>query len=726
MCKQKFQWPLLIGILLVSGVAFTATPMTDAAADERGVLAQIIQLYEVRVDRSNQKVPLAFGGIAQDVDINSVIKIRVNPEALTLALGGGKASPASTHEIRALEIILIELRSLAELFTAALQDAARLQQLDAEGQRNSQEFKDLAEQVEDAFRKFFTPLQSYHNALKTSTSKKFRDRAAYFDARLRDTVRKIKPGKGHQITAELLSEELTWVNTQIERLAQVAQTTLQSVALVIIARAFTEGQEPQRVHLEHYDSLPSDQLESLEKINWASDSAEMRRLLEATRPIVSTLEDIQNKRIDIRTGMELIFAAHDIDVTPLLISIEALAGVLNDFRETDWPEEFRLIIKGIEKTLVEETLDDSQRQNLREIMALAQSIRDDAKEVLISFDLLETELTAGSLTNLVEEAERRTNPVDSLITLLDGIDRGVRQVEEWQATLNGLGAKFKKILVKIGQAAKNVQSLGENLENLQMIADTTLQDGFERLQTTQFARLLENVTAVREQVNALNNALDRLREDESGRLELYAGTDFPIPADAYYVIGQNIKNTNLDLRTIRDRRDSTPVVLEALLFRIEPERAEGASAPKVKIGEQIDKEKQTLRMHRFGVYSVPNVGVAYVSSSDELRGQSERTNQFSVQVSWLFRYRSWIEDTSFNRPALLDSPWWNDIGIGIHAVALDLNKDNEQEIGVGLTLSLLKDIVQLGYGVNLTLDEEQYFFVALKLFQFGQALNIDR
>ena len=248
----------------------------------------------------------------------------------------------------------------------------------------------------------------------------------------------------------------------------------------------------------------------------------------------------------------------------------------------------------------------------------------------------------------------------------------------------------------------------------------------ERLQRDQFARIAGNVTAVAKDIDALLSALGRLQFDESGQLELYANTDFPIPSNVNYVLGQNIKDTYLDLRTIPGRRDNTPVVLEALLFRTQPETADGASVPQAKISAQIDRERQSFRLHRFGIYSVPNVGVAYVSSMDVLPGQTEKTSQFTVQASWLFRYRSWVKDTSYRRPALLHPSWWDDVGIGVHALALDLNTDSQQEIGVGLTLSLLKDVLQLGYGVNLTLDEEQYFFVGLKLLQFGQTLNVSK
>ena len=53
-----------------------------------------------------------------------------------------------------------------------------------------------------------------------------------------------------------------------------------------------------------------------------------------------------------------------------------------------------------------------------------------------------------------------------------------------------------------------------------------------------------------------------------------------------------------------------------------------------------------------------------------------------------------------------------------------MNKDSQQEVGLGLTVSFLDDFIQLGYGWNLTLDRDQYWFVGLKLLQFGSTMGV--
>jgi len=61
-------------------------------------------------------------------------------------------------------------------------------------------------------------------------------------------------------------------------------------------------------------------------------------------------------------------------------------------------------------------------------------------------------------------------------------------------------------------------------------------------------------------------------------------------------------------------------------------------------------------------------------------------------------------------PSLLNV--W-DPGLGFNIAALDFDKDDTPELGVGLVASFVRDYVQLGYGYNLN-DDTPYWFVGLR------------
>lgn len=75
--------------------------------------------------------------------------------------------------------------------------------------------------------------------------------------------------------------------------------------------------------------------------------------------------------------------------------------------------------------------------------------------------------------------------------------------------------------------------------------------------------------------------------------------------------------------------------------------------------------------------------------------------QPAPSFSWLLKCGS--------RSSVMYNRLW-DIGIGINVAALDFNKDDTSEIGAGITLSLIRDYVQFGYGFNINQSKGYPFF----------------
>ena len=53
--------------------------------------------------------------------------------------------------------------------------------------------------------------------------------------------------------------------------------------------------------------------------------------------------------------------------------------------------------------------------------------------------------------------------------------------------------------------------------------------------------------------------------------------------------------------------------------------------------------------------------------------------------------------------------FWN-LGIGLSVAAVDFDKDDVPELGLGLTTSAFADLLQAGVGYNVFLDRAYWFF----------------
>lgn len=127
-------------------------------------------------------------------------------------------------------------------------------------------------------------------------------------------------------------------------------------------------------------------------------------------------------------------------------------------------------------------------------------------------------------------------------------------------------------------------------------------------------------------------------------------------------------------------------------------------------GEPIHEERLSVAVHAFGWSSDVSGGLIFVKSIDV------DTSNFKPEpvATWRIGYRPRPEDGSFGaalgralRP-----------GLGIHVATLGFSNDTSVEMGAGVNVHLFSDLVQLGYGWNLTIKENRtYWYLGIGLFE---------
>ncbi|MFN0316633.1 MAG: hypothetical protein ACKVQA_16540 [Burkholderiales bacterium] len=153
-------------------------------------------------------------------------------------------------------------------------------------------------------------------------------------------------------------------------------------------------------------------------------------------------------------------------------------------------------------------------------------------------------------------------------------------------------------------------------------------------------------------------------------------------------IGRLAENTEVDLRRAGKRESGDGLILR--MSEGQPDK------PIVSIGER------RLRMYRVLTYIDVAVSLIFADPHKDtgLNSRFHAAPSYSVLL----------------KRGKRDSVFWNELlqpGIGINIAALDFNRDESLEVGVGLVISAFRDYLQLGYGYNLNQDSG-YWFLGLR------------
>ncbi len=164
--------------------------------------------------------------------------------------------------------------------------------------------------------------------------------------------------------------------------------------------------------------------------------------------------------------------------------------------------------------------------------------------------------------------------------------------------------------------------------------------------------------------------------------------------------------TVLDLKFTGVRAENDSVLFKLGTGRVDPETGQAREAV---------RQLQALYVDLFQVLvhfdTSVNLIFADPNGSAGLSNRFQFAPAYSVLLKWGSR----------------DHPLYNrliDAGIGLNLAILDFDSDDNPELGVGVVVSLIRDILQAGYGYNLNDDRWYGFFgIGLPLSAIQNALN---
>ncbi len=428
----------------------------------------------------------------------------------------------------------------------------------------------------------------------------------------------------------------------------------------------SRDKNPTRIHLKNYDDLQMGSLNRVNKVTFMLTEDEMdhlRKSIEFHDELRQQIEEISKKKID-------------------------LDKLINDLKSD--------LISDITK--MEKMLDvQDSKKFLEEIYTELESIADKEKvaEIKSELDLLNNELNW-----FIEMKDNITVIVKSIIyeTNFDNIKSQFAKIEE-----------IKSIIEEV--QSEHIPTIDNILEKLDASIDDVSNDLAEKLVTKMDVFL----------ANYLKTWLDRINENEEfikitdsisalqSLMKKYTITsvsdnveDSPLAvADKIKEVSiSNLQSTSIDIqRTERKENDIFNLYLQL-------ERK----------GTIISNEQYSFKVRKYGMHS------KWVGDLVFAKGNWQEYFQPVTAVSWVIHYKPRQHDNtySFGNEALqLLNP-----SLGLNATMF--LSDGDMEYGLGVTMTLFDDILQVGYGYNLSKDckdGQGYYFIGTSLFDL---LNKER
>lgn len=310
---------------------------------------------------------------------------------------------------------------------------------------------------------------------------------------------------------------------------------------------------------------------------------------------------------------------------------------------------------------------------------------------------------AGALRDQVEEAQA---------TLRAALESWKTQLESFQQELQTLRTRYGTGEGAAGKTASEFllgtnQDLTALFERTSRLA-TTLRDlaktltglaaGYSGAAKTGLTELLGDAqscarTATDEAGSWKNSLLNQVAMLQAGR---------PLDLTAFE-FGSEVKKLMLDeipaevtfpLETTGERAAGDSVVVKLALFE-----ADGSGG-----GTEDALEHRRILLFRVLPHIERTVGLIFADPD----GETQVTNRFQAAPGYsLLLKGTWDKglrrsSVAYNRIV--------DFGFGLNIAALDFNKDDTPELGLGLVLSAFRDILQAGAGYDVNEDEPYWFF----------------
>lgn len=459
------------------------------------------------------------------------------------------------------------------------------------------------------------------------------------------------------------------------------------------------------VHVPGYDSYEATGLRTYEKITFQLTQAQQ--------------QDLSDGFAFHKTAAELIGAAKSglsqitSNTDQLRLDLRGGVAAAEEDLKTIQPQ----VEGALKSTLLELGTAVAKLPDAASLSAQMTAIQKNAEG--LSNHVTELREAAGKLQTLLR-APTQTDPVAFLLEMLGDVSdvvKGARAAAaDVQPTIDDASAiltEIERLVPALSQSTGSSElkaAVKGSLDRLKGLVSETLQPEIVKIQAAMGPT--GKVLSAAEQLAKLLGSVVPAAKDAGPVAKSTLS-----PASVFDVGGDQVRPVTLPiLSTDAEPGDSIEVVLE--VTHAKPTKTQEGATPNSPADGPIQEERRLIVIEAFGwsTASPVSTGVVFVKS------QTEGLSNFEPApvAVWGPRYRS--------RPTSTGATWF--VGrvlqprIGIHATTLNFSNDVPVELGTGVAVQFFSDLVQLGYGWNLSVKQDrQYWYLGVGLLQLVQRLK---
>ena len=683
-------------VLLSAAIVAAQTPPPPPTPS----LPAVIVLQE---NGGGKTIPVPFTGDIYQIDGRSNVDVKVT------APNGGAAG-ATKEGVAAAADLRVAVDNVSKAYDVVTK-MLLLPDFEKQRMTNSDQWNAMAAQASGFMGDFAASAQKYVAKLKAAQDPELRQHAAVFEPRLMNVLTTGDPdvafgqapsgadfGTRKKNVPDFLELELKWINDWITR--KSAEVSASAPQLYLAATMNHKGTTTP-VGLSGYNDIPIGPEIAFKPINLTpspEEIDEIKKAFDESEQLAKSFNELKESKADLRK----VLLSMGIDFTALQTSLVNAKAAIKAMGTDAALQQLGTEVGNAIKAGVTAAATPQQKELLADVQTRATNLINTAKNARTALQNIEGMVDMLRPAVVSANLQAQADPVDALVALLRTPASVIDPKGGNAAMILSLRDQVVSIGPQIQQIQSEVEQLTSDLNQLPAIVRTAVKSVVEDKVMTTFSPVVSALVDVRKQVEPVVQAIAAFSKNKA-LAGLIVTTDTPPPSSK----GINLAtatNTTIPLTTL-PRVEGDVVTFQAWLYEQDPK-----SPDKSRL---IETKTQPLEIVAFGWGTAPNVGVAYATSNFTPAGQTSETKTFAPQVSWMLGYRP--------RGGIFSGE--KVFGVGLHAVSFDLDKNNQLELGIGITVSTLADFVYVGYGTDLTLDNKKYWFIGTRLFQLAQKIG---
>lgn len=681
MTKQPIVYSRL-RIALPIGLALLAVNQVPASLSFAGVMSsgqaplrrapwqavRYIEFPEAGKLASSGRELTTGGGVHYGVDINSRVKIKINSNGLNEQLS------QDIPEVSALKDRIERLRDAASKLGEAIEVTKRAVKsfARAETTKDYRVFKDTAAEMSGILLSIFTTLQEVakdrikEQLLEAGTDPVQTESTA--DNRSQELFNPILevPGYDWELLGQLFKSEIE----ETEARLQSVQSTL-GTDIEIQAHLLKSGGQAFPIFLRGYNEVETGPARRVNKLTFEvpeeaqqlfNSYVEMSKEIGSVKNIgdaiiVQTKVELQG----LRSELEQLFSGIHDALTSARTELEAMAQWSSEEKRQQW---FQSVSHQIRGTSFEESWD--------QLAQMLQAVNQDLES------LKEYSLLAGTL-----QAQTPQQAMDLILAVLRSLPIGE---SDGLRALNPL--IWQDRLSKLSRFVSDFDNLSEEAQLALTQGDSPIQDVKNAVEAVQ--TVFDTVKAASVQAREW---MTRLR----GVAPSLTASDLPVPAGQQRLLARGDVGTEFNLQTIKQEREAGDEISIQYRFFHGEEEIKGVSW------------SDHFRLRLFGWQDSFVAGLAVTQQ----KGQSDFKP--TAVFSWLLKNKSYPSASQTGLEGQGGLEWFS--GAGISTMPLDFSDQQDFELGVAGTVSLINNRLLFGYGANLQAEDNRgFWFFSLQLF----------